>query len=175
MEKTKNVIGSKILGLIFCGLLVAFDQLTKYWAILYLKGKSSIPIISNVFSLHYLENRGAAFGVFQNQKYMFIIITSIAIVLFLLLYWNFPREKKFAPLRILGIFIIAGAFGNLIDRIRLDYVIDFFYFELIDFPIFNMADIYVTVSVFCLLFLLLLYYKEEDLEKLSIKKLFKKK
>ena len=61
---------------------------------------------------------------------------------------------------------MAGAYGNFIDRLRLGYVIDFFYFKLIDFPVFNVADIYVTVStiVFCLL--LFFYYKEEDLERI---------
>ena len=61
---------------------------------------------------------------------------------------------------------MAGAFGNCIDRIRLNYVVDFFYFKLIDFPIFNMADIYVTVSAVALILLVFIYYKEEDLERI---------
>ena len=62
--------------------------------------------------------------------------------------------------------LVAGAFGNCIDRIRLNYVVDFFYFKLIDFPIFNMADIYVTVSAVALILLVFIYYKEEDLERI---------
>ena len=72
--------------------------------------------------------------------------------------------KKYAPLRICAIFILAGGLGNFIDRVRLNYVVDFFYFELIDFPIFNVADIYVTVTMFVLLYLIFFYYKEEDLD-----------
>ena len=60
----------------------------------------------------------------------------------------------------------GGGFGNCIDRIRLNYVVDFFYFKLIDFPIFNMADIYVTVSAVALILLVFIYYKEEDLERI---------
>ena len=62
------------------------------------------------------------------------------------------------------IFITCGAIGNMIDRIRLNYVIDFLYFELIDFPIFNVADIYVSVATFVLVILLLFYYKDEELD-----------
>ena len=78
----------------------------------------------------------------------------------------FPASKKFLPLRICAILIVSGAIGNLIDRIRLQYVIDFFYFKLIDFPVFNVADIFVTVSTILLLVLVLFYYKEEDFEQI---------
>lgn len=74
--------------------------------------------------------------------------------------------KHFLPLRICAVFILAGAFGNMIDRVIRHYVVDFFYFSLIDFPIFNVADIYVTFSAFGLIILLLFYYKEEDLEQI---------
>jgi signal peptidase II len=67
------------------------------------------------------------------------------------------------------VFIAAGAIGNLIDRVRLDYVVDFFYFSLINFPIFNVADIYVTFAAVVLVILLLFVYKEEDLEFLSFR------
>ncbi|NMB42654.1 MAG: lipoprotein signal peptidase, partial [Clostridiales bacterium] len=75
-----------------------------------------------------------------------------------------PQVKRYNILRILLVLIIAGAIGNLIDRIRLNYVVDFIYFALINFPIFNVADIYVTVSTFVFLILALFYYKDEDFE-----------
>ena len=68
-----------------------------------------------------------------------------------------PHERRFIPLRICMLMIASGAIGNMIDRIRLNYVIDFFYFELIDFPIFNVADIYVTVAAIFLILLILFY------------------
>ena len=69
------------------------------------------------------------------------------------------------PISVYGT-ILSGAFGNCIDRIRLNYVVDFLYFKLINFPIFNVADIYVTVAAFLLVILILIYYKEDDLERI---------
>ena len=80
-----------------------------------------------------------------------------------------PSDKKYLPLRIVLIAISAGAAGNLVDRVMLHYVRDFIYFSLIDFPVFNVADIYVTCSVFVLVYLILFYYKEEDLNFFSSK------
>ena len=75
-------------------------------------------------------------------------------------------ELRFLPLQVCGVLVFAGAWGNCIDRLSHGYVIDFFYFILIDFPIFNVADIYVTVAAFVLVILLLFYYKEEDLDRI---------
>lgn len=144
--------------------LLFLDQWTKYLASVYLKGGSSIIIIKNVFQLHYLENRGAAFGLLQGQKLWFVAITVVMLALMLLVYRRIPMEKKYRWIRFILALLTAGAIGNLIDRLRLNYVIDFFYFELINFPIFNMADIYVTVGMALLAFLMFFYYKEEELE-----------
>lgn len=145
---------------------IFLDQITKYLSVVHLKGKEAYVLWDQVFQLEYLENRGAAFGMLQNQQIFFffsVILISAVVVWF---YLRVPMEKKFLPLRLCAVFIMAGAYGNFIDRLRLGYVIDFFYFKLIDFPVFNVADIYVTVStiVFCLL--LFFYYKEEDLERI---------
>ncbi len=78
-----------------------------------------------------------------------------------------PREKKFVVLDYIIIFLIAGAIGNYIDRMGNNYVVDFLYFSLINFPVFNVADIYVTISVILLLILVLFYYKDEDLEEIK--------
>ena len=72
----------------------------------------------------------------------------------------------FLPLRIIAVFILAGAWGNMIDRLRLSYVVDFFYFSLINFPIFNVADIYVSVGTAVLAVLILFVYRDEDLNRL---------
>ena len=102
----------------------------------------------------------------QNQQIFFFFSVILISIFVLWFYLRVPMEKKYLPLRLCAVFIMAGAYGNFIDRLRLGYVIDFFYFKLIDFPVFNVADIYVTVStvVFCLL--LFFYYKEEDLERI---------
>jgi signal peptidase II len=147
-------------------LLVAFDQLIKYLVVIKLKGNSPYVLISGVFQLEYLENRGAAFGILQNQRVFFYICAALIALVVLYFYHRVPMESRFLPLRLCAVFIISGAIGNVIDRIRLNYVVDFLYFKLIDFPIFNVADIYVTLSAIALILLLCVYYKEEDLERI---------
>ena len=148
-------------------ILIAFDQLTKIWALSNLKGSFGISLIPGVFELQYLENRGAAFGILQDHQIFFVLITIVAAILLTYVYIKMPDHKKYTPLRVCYVLLMAGAFGNMIDRTIRGYVVDFFYFKLIDFPIFNVADIYVTVTMVFLLLLILFYYKEEDLLFLS--------
>lgn len=145
-------------------ILLALDQFTKYLAAAHLKHGSSIPIIKGVFQLQYLENRGAAFGLLQGQKLWFVTSTFAMLAFMALVYLRTPMEKKYRWIRGILSLLTAGAIGNLIDRLCLGYVVDFFYFELINFPIFNVADIYVTVGMGILLALVFFYYKEEELE-----------
>ena len=154
-----------VIGLIISILLILLDQITKLLAVKYLKSQEPFVIWNNVFELRYLENRGAAFGIMQGQKLFFVIFTSIALVAIVWFYLKkIPAEKKYIYLDIISVLLFSGAIGNLIDRVRLNYVIDFFYFILIDFPIFNVADIYVTVAAFAMFGLGLFYYKDEDYE-----------
>ncbi|MFR9273801.1 MAG: signal peptidase II [Clostridia bacterium] len=145
---------------------VLLDQFTKYLAITKLKGEAPYILLKGVFQFEYLENRGAAFGLFQDQRIFFFISVAVICAVVIWFYVKVPMERRFLPLRICAVLIVAGAFGNCIDRVRLNYVVDFFYFKLIDFPIFNVADIYVTVSTFALVVLLFFYYKEEDFERI---------
>lgn len=155
--------------LIIC-ILIFIDQYTKYLAVLHLKDKPSIKLIDGVFELNYLENRGAAFGMLQNQKIYFVIIAVIMCVVVCYMLLKIPNEKKYYILKACMILIGAGAVGNLIDRLQLNYVVDFFYFVLINFPIFNVADIYVSVSCVVLAIVILFVYKDEDLSFAKIKK-----
>ena len=148
--------------------LVIIDQITKYMAVKYLKDKPAFSIIDGVFELQYLENRGAAFGMLQNQKYLFLFITGIVLVSILYILFKIPEDRKYNILHLLLVLISAGAIGNMLDRIRLEYVVDFFYFVLINFPIFNMADIYVSVACILLAIVMLFVYKDQDLDFISI-------
>lgn len=150
-------------------ILLALDQLTKYLAIDRLKGNQAFVLIDGVLELQYLENRGSAFGMLQNQKYfiLFVGIVFLAVILFFL--FKLPQQKKFCSVHILLAFIVAGGIGNMIDRIRFDYVVDFIYFKLIDFPIFNVADCYIVCGTIILFLLFLFVFKEKDLEFLSFK------
>lgn len=155
-----------------CNIIIAIvlDQLTKYLAVVHLKDKPSFVIWKDVFCLQYLENRGAAFGMLQNQRVFFIVSTILVLAALVFIYIRMPHNKRFLPLSICITYIASGAIGNFIDRFRLGYVIDFFYFELIDFPIFNMADIYVTVSAILLCIILLFYYKDDEFDSIFKKK-----
>ena len=141
--------------IIFAGVLL--DQWTKHLAVVYLKGQEAVSLIPGVLELKYLENRGAAFGILQGGKVIFLIITPI-VLLFVL--------------HILLDCIAVGAVGNLIDRIRLDYVVDFVYIRLIDFPIFNVADMFVSIATVAGAVLLLFgrSYRDEDFSFLSFRK-----
>ncbi len=160
-------------GIPLCIILIFFDQFTKFLAVTHLKNiPDGINIIENILKIQYLENRGAAFGLLQNKLLFFYIFTVLFIFIFIFLYLRIPSGKRFLPINTLLVFFLAGAIGNLIDRIRLHYVVDFIYFSLINFPIFNVADIYVTCSCFAFLFLMIFFYKEEDLNSI---KLFRRK
>ena len=152
-----------LLGIIIVIIGVIIDQVTKYFASSYIKD-NPIIIIEDILELRYLENRGAAFGMLQNQQWFFLIITAITICIITYIYMKLPHNKHFTPLRLCMISLMAGAIGNMIDRIRLQYVIDFIYFKIIDFPIFNVADIFATVATFALIILFLFYYSEEDFD-----------
>ena len=151
--------------LILCSLLLA-DQYTKWLAISHLKGQKPFVIISRVLEFSYLENTGAAFSSFAGKQTLLICLTTVVTLLLLWKYLTLPDGKRFVPMRLCMLLILSGAVGNLIDRVRLGYVVDFIYFVPIDFPKFNVADIYITVGVAVLAFLLFFRYSDEDMEAL---------
>lgn len=155
--------------------LVGLDQWTKALAVRFLKGAEPFVIWNGVFELRYLENRGAAFGLFQGQRTYFLLVGVIVFIACLYLFARMSRNARFWPILLIAVCILAGAWGNMIDRLRYAYVVDFFYFKLIDFPIFNVADIYVSVGTAALAVLILFYYKDSDLEELMKKKSVKEK
>lgn len=149
-------------------ILLGIDQITKYWAIGVLKDSTGIDVIENIFRLQYLENRGAAFGMMQGQYIFFYLLTPIVIVLILYCLSRFPLNRRYLPINISGVLLIAGALGNFIDRVQYKFVVDFLYFELIDFPIFNVADIYVCCATGLFVILLLFIYSEEEIDSIKI-------
>lgn len=149
--------------------LLAVDQFTKYLAILHLKNQPAFVLIDGVLELQYLENRGSAFGILQNQK-LFILsvgVVSMAVLLFFL--FRLPEDKKYRAVHIALSAIIAGGLGNMADRFRFDYVVDFISFVLINYPVFNVADCYIVVSTILLFLLFMFVYKESDLDFLNFR------
>ncbi len=182
-QKSKKQI---LTGFSLTALLIVLDQITKHIAVLFLKDQPAIPIIKDIFELKYLENTSAAFGldpisilhklfefnVFTNNPVLYLnarmgffyVITLCVTVFLIFIYTKIPNSKRYIYMDAVLIFFIAGAIGNLIDRISNKYVIDFLYFKLINFPIFNVADIYVTCAAFAMILLGLFYYKDEDID-----------
>lgn len=163
--KEHVILKKSIIGAVCTALLILLDQITKASATAHLKGNPPFVIWDGVFELRYLENRGAAFGMLQNRQLFFIVLTVIVLILIGYVYLKrIPNTRHFFFMNVIAVLFFAGAVGNFIDRITQKYVVDFFYFVLIDFPIFNVADIYVTIAAFLLITLGLFYYKEEDYE-----------
>lgn len=167
MKKRKIII--LIVDLVMMVFLTFLDQLTKHLAVRYLKGQPSVPILKDILVLQYLENKGAAFGMLQNQKIFFIFIEVLILFVIAFVLFRMPSDKKYTLMHVILVFVAGGAVGNMIDRVVQDYVVDFIYFVLIDFPIFNVADIYVTFATAVFVIAVLFYYKEEDFAFLSVK------
>lgn len=144
-----------LLGLV----LVMLDQWSKLWVVAHLKLGEVTSFVPSVFSVTYLQNRGAAFSILQDQQWFFAIIT----VLFLAVAGHYFVTKAKDWLTLLALtLVISGGIGNFIDRLRLGYVVDMVHLDFMDFAIFNVADSYLTVGV-VLMFIAL--WREERLEK----------
>lgn len=167
MKKKKSWIPYAAAGILATAFLVFLDQWTKYLAVEYLAGQPDRVLIPGIMNLHYLENRGAAFGMLQDQQIFFIVITSLFLLLPAALFFKIPRTRRMLPLHAVAVGILAGGLGNLIDRVRQRFVVDFFETAFMEFPVFNVADIYVTVSFGVLILLIFFKYKEEDFDFLS--------
>ena len=132
---------------IIIAILIGLDQIIKYWALNSLKEVNSIPVINNIFSLTYVENRGAAFGMLQNNQSIFILVAAVASCFGLYCL----HSKKVNNLGKIGILlVISGAIGNLIDRVRLGFVVDYLDFHIIWSYVFNLADCFVVVGTILL-------------------------
>lgn len=138
--------------------LIVIDQISKYLALNNLANIGSIPIIENIFHLTYVENRGAAFGMFQNNQIVFIIVAVVASIVGL--YYIYKKK-----LNLLGnisiVLIISGAIGNLIDRVRLGFVVDYFDFRFIWDYVFNVADVFVVVGTILLCIYIIVFEKDK--------------
>lgn len=153
----------RIKHLILLIILIGIDQLSKFWVRTNLINGKQIDIIPDgVLNFQYHQNNGAVWGIMSGKIDFLRIFTLIILLVIIFLYIKIPNGKRYQALKILAISIIAGAIGNLIDRFYLGYVVDFIYFELIDFPLFNFADMCLTISSFVLFFLAIFYYKDED-------------
>ena len=138
---------------------ILVDTLSKNMAVLSLKdtGESDFAVIPGVFHFTYHENKGAAFGMLSDNRWVFMTISTVAIIAIAI--YLFCNKENSYLLSVSLSFILGGGIGNMIDRVLLGYVIDFLNFKIINFPIFNLADAFVTVGAA----LMILYmFKQDD-------------
>ncbi len=133
------------------------DQLLKYWIRTNMTLGQSIPVISGIFHITYIENPGAAFGILSNHRILFLLLTAVIVFIMLYLYYTLQNKKSLAACS-LGL-IISGAAGNFIDRFLRGTVTDMFDFQI--WPVFNIADICICVGIAMLCYILI--FKGEEL------------
>ena len=148
-----------LLMALFTGLIVVADQLTKLWTVANIPLYSQIPVIDGLFHLTYFQNTGAAFSAFEGAQWLFVLVF---VLLTGFIVWEFPKKKMpFTALeRWCLVAIYAGGIGNMIDRLRLGYVIDMIEAEIMNFAVFNVADSFITCGAILLLAHLALFNKE---------------
>ena len=152
-----------LIWFLIAAIAVILDQVTKWLAVEFLTKVETVPLIQNVLHLTYLENTGAAFGILKNNRWVFLIISTVAIIALLAYIAKFPLKSK-----LLGVglsFIVGGGIGNMIDRVLLGYVVDFIDFRLINFAVFNVADSFVCVgAVLVLIYVFFFSDKKKEVE-----------
>jgi len=145
--------------LLMAGGMVAADQLTKLWVVRDIPLYGKVEVLPGLFCLTYIQNRGAAWGSFQGMLWLFALIF---LVFTGLVVWEFSKKRM--PFKTFDRWCIAaiwaGGLGNMIDRIRLGYVVDMIQTEFITFPVFNVADCFITCGCIALMVSLILFNKE---------------
>lgn len=169
--KDKTIKARPLISIIIILVCVGIDQLTKLLAINNLRDLADeIPVINKVFGLYYVENKGISFSMLSSKMALIIIITSIIMLILIYVMIRTPKTKYFMPFSIVLSVIVGGAAGNMIDRIFRGFVIDFIMLDFINFPIFNVADIFVCVGLFILVILIIFKYKDKDFDFIIPKK-----
>ncbi|HFI0428298.1 TPA: signal peptidase II [Streptococcus suis] len=130
---------------IVAAVLIVLDQLVKTWTVANIALDTVEPFLPGFMSLAYLRNYGAAWSILQNQQWFFTIVTIAAVTG---LIWYYVKQIKGSLWTLFSLaLMISGALGNFIDRIRLGYVVDMFHLDFISFPVFNVADMCLSVGV----------------------------
>lgn len=143
---------------------VCADQLTKWLAVVYLQGEPSFPLWKDVLHFTFVKNEGAAFGMLAGQRWIFMVVSSVAIIALTVYLIRWRPKSRWVQISLA--MIVGGGIGNMIDRIALGYVIDFIDFTLINFAVFNVADSFVTVGAFMMIgYLILDMIRESKKEK----------
>ena len=161
-KNSKNSVEMLVIDLLIALLAIAADQLSKIQIRATLPIGAGTDLIPGVLQFLHHENSGASWGVMKGQTVFLLVITVVVVVAITGFLIKLPAEKKYLPMNIAGALVWAGALGNAIDRVDKKTVTDFIYFVPINFPIFNVADIFIVVATISMLVLFLFFYKEDD-------------
>ena len=143
---------------LFAALVVAADQFTKYLTLLYIPLHTRIDVLPGFLGLTYVQNTGAAFSSFQGQQWLFVLIFAVLTAAILWEYFKKPMPfTRFERWCIASVY--AGGLGNMIDRVRFGYVVDMIETQFMDFPVFNVADCFITCG--CIILIISLFFNKE--------------
>ena len=145
------------------------DRVTKGIVLKKLAVGEAVDVIKGVFQFLHVENTGASWGMFKGGAVVFIILAFVVNIAIIVFISKIPGKTKFIRLNIALSLIVAGATGNLIDRLQKGSVTDFLYAQFIDFPVFNVADIFIVCSTIWLMIMVIFIYKDDELEFMSFK------
>jgi signal peptidase II len=138
--------------------VVFIDQLSKFYIQKHMVLGMSIPVVEDVFHITYVLNPGAAFGLFEHQTLFFLVVAVCLVISAIYFYPRIPKQYRL--LRLGTGLLVGGAVGNVIDRIKTGYVVDFFDFRI--WPVFNVADTAIVCGVGCIIFTMIYLYKEDE-------------
>ena len=158
-KMNKKLVG--FLWGIFCLGLFLIDRFTKIYMLENLQPVGEKPVIDGFLQFSFIENRGAAFGILQGRIWFFIILTVVIGAVIIYFIRKLIIKSKYPEIIFSLILILAGAVGNLYDRIAYGFVVDFFELMFVDFAVFNVADIFVVCGAVILVLLLLIDVKED--------------
>ena len=148
-----------MLALIIVLVTVFLDQISKHFVVLYLKGQRPLKIIEGLLSFTYVENRGAAFGILQNRKLFFVAVTVVTLIILMYIFLRYYKHLNLWTISSLSM-IMGGTIGNFIDRMSLDYVVDFIslrFFNRYNFAVFNLADTFIVVGAIMLMLYIIIF------------------
>ncbi len=163
-KKINNSIKMLMIDLCISLIAIFLDQITKIHIRKTLPVSSGYDVIPGILQILHHENPGASWGMMKGQTTLFLVIAVVVVIGLGIFATRIPQEKKYLPMNLATSLILAGAIGNTIDRIMKKTVTDFIYVSCINFPIFNVADMYIVVATFGIAAMVIFVYKEDDLQ-----------
>jgi len=139
-----------ILSILLAAALIGLDQFTKYLTVARIPLHDTVPLWNGVFQLYHVRNEGMSWGLMNGARWLFVVLTAAVLIALVVYFVRLPKTRETRMLRVVLTILFAGAAGNLIDRVLAGYVVDMFHFYWFEFPIFNVADIFVVCSTITL-------------------------